>query len=261
MRIGIIGGSGLYEMGGLSDKGETAVVTPYGEPSSPYMTGRLGDREVFFLPRHGTGHRIPPHRVNYRANLWGFKSLGVTRIISVGAVGSLRQEMSPGTIVLPDGLIDMTWGGRASTFYDEGRVVHIDFTEPYCAQLRGVMTEAGRRNGTGLAPRGTYVCVNGPRLETAQEIRFISMAGGDVVGMTGMPEASLARELEICMALVCIVTNYAAGLTGDRLTATEVVQKVTRGTGVIRALLADTIALIPPERACPCGQALRDAEV
>jgi len=261
MRIGIIGGSGLYEIEGLSDKGEVNLTTPYGEPSAPYMAGRLGDREILFLPRHGPGHHIPPHKINYRANLWGFKSLGVERIFSFGAVGSLRPEVPPGSIVLADGLIDITCGARVSTFYDGPRVVHIDFTEPYCTQMRSVVLEVARQIGLEVIPGGTYVCTNGPRLETAQEIRFISMSGGDMVGMTGMPEASLARELEICMALVCVVTNYAAGLTGKRLTATEVVEIMNRGMDVLRILLRETVALTPSTRTCSCGEALREAEL
>lgn len=260
MRIGIIGGSGLYDIEGLGDKRELTVTTPYGEPSAAYRAGRLGDREVLFLPRHGAGHRIPPHKINYRANLWGFKALGTERILSVGAVGSLRHEMPPGSVVVPDGLIDLSCGSRDSSFYDGDKVVHIDFTEPYCPELRNLVIEAGGPSGTGLIPRGTYVCANGPRLETAQEIRFISVAGGDLVGMTGMPEASLARELEMCMALICVVTNYAAGMTGKRLTATEVVQTMAEGMAGLRALLKEAVALIPQARTCLCGEALKEAE-
>jgi 5'-methylthioadenosine phosphorylase len=224
MMIGLIGGSGLSGIEGVTPMGEVNPITPFGNPSSPYKIGMLGGVEVVFLARHGISHTIPPHKVNYRANIWGFRSLGVERIIAVSAVGGINRDMPPGAIVLLDQIIDMTCGARESTFYDGDRVVHIDFTGPYCPEMRGHFAAASEQTGTPLIDGGAYICVNGPRLETAREISFFSMIGADVVGMTAMPEAALARELGMCAAGLSVVTNYAAGISGGRLTVTEVVE-------------------------------------
>ncbi len=259
MYVGLIGGSGLYEIDGLTVEKEVSLSTPFGDPSASYTLGILGDRKIAFLPRHGRSHGIAPHKVNYRANLWGFKSLGVERIISVSAVGGLNTAMPPGTLVLLDQIIDMTGGARLSTFYETDRVVHIDFTEPYCRDLRDTTKKAAGKIGLPIKERGTYVCVNGPRLETAAEIRFFSLIGGDVVGMTAMPEVSLARELEMCILGLSLVTNYAAGISEKKLTTTEVVRTVRQSEQTLHLLLGEVVSTMAFGRTCPCKDALKDA--
>jgi len=259
MRIGLIGGSGIYEVKGFTLKGKKRVKTPFGNPSDAYTIGSIGDREIVFLPRHGKGHSILPHKINYRANIWGFRELRVERIISISAVGGIKKTLRPGDIVILDQIIDMT-RGRGSTFYDD-EVVHIDFTEPYCDEMRKAFIRAGKRAGVRVINRGTYVAVEGPRLETAAEIQAFRRLGADVVGMTGMPEASLAREAEICYAGVSVVANYAAGITGKKLTVSEVMEAMKEATEKIKSLLSEVIPLIPEQRQCPCKDALRDARI
>lgn len=260
-KIGVIGGSGLYEIKGLIIKGRKKVSTPFGKPSDQFLIGELGNAEVIFLPRHGKHHKIPPHMINYRANLWGFKKLGVDRIISVSAVGGIKKGLRPGDIVAPDQVLDMT-KNRRSTFYDgKGGVVHIDFTEPYCPELRKVLLKAGKRVSIPVKSRGTYVAVEGPRLETASEIKSFSISGGDIVGMTGMPEAPLARELEICYAGLSVVANYAAGISKKRLTVAEVMAAMKAATEKLKILLGEAVILVPEQRMCPCGEALKEARV
>ncbi|HMK55347.1 MAG TPA: S-methyl-5'-thioadenosine phosphorylase [Dissulfurispiraceae bacterium] len=259
MVIGVIGGSGLYEVDGLSISKEVSLLTPFGEPSSTYRIGKIGNIELAFLPRHGTPHSIPPHKVNYRANIWGFKSLGVNRIISVNAVGGINRDLPPGTIVLQDQIIDRT-SGRQQTFYDSDKVVHIDFTDPYCNEMRELCIAAAAESSIAVQNSATYICVNGPRLETAAEIRFFADNGADIVGMTAMPETSLARELEICVLGVSVVTNYAAGIVAaHKLTAKEVVEKMKDSTALIKRLLSALVPKLPEARSCPCSNALKDA--
>jgi 5'-methylthioadenosine phosphorylase len=257
--IGLIGGSGLYEMPGFKLREERLLSTPYGEPSGAFLIGEVAGAAVAFLPRHGSPHRIPPDRVNYRANINGFKELGVERIISISASGGISPGLRPGDIVILDQVIDMVQGTRASTFYEGDEVVHIDFTEPYCPELRESLLGGDRSAGTGARAAGTYICVNGPRLESRAEIRFYGMIGADVIGMTGMPEASLARELEICYAGITVVTNFAAGMAGKKLTTTEVVEKMKESNEKIGRLIIESLPLIPSLRQCPCGEALRDS--
>lgn len=264
MLTGLIGGSGLNEIEGLEVTKEVSVSTPFGEPSSSYKIGSLDGSEVVFLPRHGTAHSIAPHKINYRANIWGFKSLGVERIISVGAVGGINRHMPPGSIILLDQIIDMTSGAREATFYDKDKVVHIDFTSPYCPEMQELFINAARKAGVELTNDGTYICVNGPRLETAKEISFFSMIGADVVGMTAMPETSLAREVEICISGIAVVTNYAAGVSSTKLTVTEVVEAMKDSTHKIKSLIREFILLsnaTAASRACGCKDALKNAEI
>lgn len=259
MAIGIIGGSGLYSMNGLTSLEEVSLSTPFGPPSSVYVKGKLGGSEVVFLSRHGIPHRIPPHKVNYRANIWGFKTLGVERIFSVSAVGGIRADTAPGALVLLDQIIDMTQGARPATFHDEDRVVHVDFTFPYCPELRDALLRASRSNGIPIRETGVYLCVNGPRLETASEIRYFSQIGADVVGMTAMPEAVLAREMEICFTGIAVVTNHAAGITENKLTVTEVVETMNRSLGLLGKLLEAAVPGVSARRACACRDALKEA--
>jgi len=261
MAIGLIGGSGLYEISGIEITKEVSVSTPYGEPSSVYKIGVIEDTEVVFLARHGIPHTIPPHNVNFRANIWGFKSLGVKRIISISATGGINKEMPPGSAVLLDQIIDMTMGARKSTFYDEGKAVHVDFTNPYCPEMRDIAIKASQGIGLDIKQKGTYICVNGPRLETAQEIKFFSAIGADVVGMTAMPEAVLARELEMCLLGLSTVTNYAAGILDKKLTTTEVVETMKKSIDMIKSLIKEIIRQLPDTRNCPCKDALKESEL
>ena len=259
-KLGIIGGSGLYSIPGFVKLKEECVSTPYGDPSGSYLIAGPEDGSgphVVFLPRHGAAHSIPPHKVNYRANIWGMQSLGVERIIGVTAVGGIDPALSPGSILLPDQVMDFTQGARESTFYEGGDVVHIDFTDPYCPEMRAVLIKAAQIEGLACTPEATYVCTNGPRLESRAEIEFFRRAGGHIVGMTGMPETALARELQVCYAAVSVVTNFAAGVSAaGKLTTTEVVETMAKSTGAVMALLKTSFSLMPQHRGCPCKDAL-----
>jgi 5'-methylthioadenosine phosphorylase len=259
MLTGLIGGSGLHEIDGLAVSKEISVSTPFGSPSGSYRLGSLGDCEVVFLPRHGAPHSIAPHLVNYRANIWGFKSLGVERIISVNAAGAINRDIPPGSLVLQDQILDMTGGGRQHTFYESGKVVHVDFTNPYCGEMREHCMAAAAQINVTVRSSAVYVCVNGPRLETAMEIRHFAMIGADIIGMTAMPETALARELEICMLGISAITNMAAGISDKKLTATEVVENMRSANGMISKLLSALIPRLSGQRTCPCSDALKDA--
>ncbi|MBI5141731.1 MAG: S-methyl-5'-thioadenosine phosphorylase [Nitrospirae bacterium] len=259
--IGVIAGSGLYEMEGVRIKEIRRVNTPFGLPSDGYHLCEFDGIDVAFLPRHGAPHRIPPHKVNYRANIYGFRELGIDRIISVGATGGLKPSVQPGSLVLLDQVVDLS-SGRESTFYDGPEVVHIDFTEPYCNRMRGILRDAAASAEIQLRPVGTYICTNGPRLESAAEVRMLAAMGGDVVGMTGMPEAALARELEICFSSVAVVTNLGAGITGAKLTSVEVIDTMRASTEKIRNLLRAAFPLLAAwERDCACREALKGAKM
>ena len=261
LKIGIIGGSGLYEIPGITIKARNRITTPFGKPSDNYITGKIENTEIIFLPRHGSRHNLPPHMINYRANIWGFKKLGVKRIISVSAVGGIKKGLKPGDIVVLNQLIDMT-KTRKSTFYNgKTGVIHIDFTHPYCQEMCRILLKAGRLARIPLKDGCTYMAAEGPRLETAAEIKAFGVLGGDVVGMTGMPEASLARELEICYSGICVVANFAAGISRKKLTTIEVMETMGASTGKIKQLLKETFALIPDKRTCHCQDTLKDATI
>ena len=235
--------------------------TPYGRPSDRYVLADIADVPVVFLPRHGSDHSIPPHKVNYRANIWGFRELGVQRIISFGATGGISRRMSPHRIVIPDQIIDMT-AGRESTFFDGDKgVVHIDFTEPYCGETRKIIMNAARQLKIKVIKTGTYICNAGPRLETKAEIQFYARAGADIVGMTAMPEAVLAREAEICYAGIAVVTNTAAGLTDRSISAGEVIAGVRKVAGQLKELVGSSCRMAQRERTCACTHALKEARV
>lgn len=253
--VAIIGGTGVYKLEELEGEGPR-VDTPYG--SVEVFSGRLAGRPVYFLPRHGVGHTVPPHLVNYRANIWALRELGVTQVLATNAVGSLRTDWRPGQLVAVDQFLDFT-RGRPATFCDgsDGHVVHTDVTEPYCPRLRSLIMAAGQELGLGVEGAGCYVCAEGPRYETAAEIRFFRQAGGDVVGMTGVPEVVLAREAGICYAAVALVTNLGAGLTSACLRHEDVVARMQEGAGSLRRLLNRVVALLPsvrPQDACPCAR-------
>ena len=256
IKVGIIGGSGFYQPGLFS--GEKEVVdTPYGEVE--LWQGEVEGKEVYFLPRHGKGHRFPPHLINYRANIWALKEKGVQRILATSAVGSLRTEFPPGSLLLPDQFIDFT-KGRKATFFEKGEVYHIDLTEPYCPQLRKYLLEAGKKRKLEIFNGGTYVCTEGPRFETKAEIKAYALLGGDLVGMTGYPEVALAREAEICYASLAIVTNLAAGISGEKITADEVLEIMREKIEVARELFVEVIKRLPEKRECPCSEALKGAK-
>lgn len=210
--LAVIGGSGLYQLEGLQVRQHKVARTPFGEPSGPLTIGTIQGCELVFLARHGYGHTIAPHQVNYRANLWALKELGVARVVSVASVGGIRADLEPGMLLVPHQILDYTWG-RAATFYEggEAQVTHIDFTEPYTSAERARILAAARACGEAIVDGGVYATTQGPRLETAAEIKRLEHDGADVVGMTGMPEAALARELDLAYAAVAVVANYAAG--------------------------------------------------
>jgi 5'-methylthioadenosine phosphorylase len=260
-RIGVIAGSGLYEIRGLTIKKSRTVSTPYGRPSEKYVIGEIDDTEIIFLPRHGKHHGIPPHMINYRANIWGFKKLGVKRILSISAVGGIRKGLKPGDIIILDQVLDMTKNRQATFFDGKDGVAHIDFTDPFCPELGKAVQRAGVKSKVTLKKGGTYVAVEGPRLESASEIKSFRILGGDVVGMTGMPEASLAREAEICYAGVSVVANYAAGISRQKLTVAEVMEAMKGTTGNLKKLLKAVFTMIPDERKCACKDALAEAKI
>ena len=242
-RIGIIGGPGVDELEGLDILDTHAPATPFGEISRPIQECRWGETAVFFLQRHGSPEAIPPHLINYRANLWALHSLGLEEIIAINAVGGIAEGMRPGRLVIPDQVIDYTWGREHS--FDDGRsgaLMHIDFTEPYHRELRHALIDAAVTADIPHAASGTYGATQGPRLETAMEIRRMAQDGCDVVGMTGMPEAALARELGLPYAAICMVVNPAAGLGDKPLSLAMMRDTLQREAGVVRRLLQTLLA-------------------
>lgn len=240
--LAIIGGSGLTSLNGLEIIRQQMQQTPYGQPSGPLTYGIFSDKEIVFLPRHGNPHVLPPHKINYRANIFALKENNITDIISVNAVGGITQDMSPGKLVIPDQIIDYTWG-RAHTYYEENidHVTHIDFTNPYSEALRQIIINAGSSTGINLINSATYGATQGPRLETAAEIKRMEKDGCDLVGMTGMPEAALARELELNYASISLVVNWAAGKTKEELTMSMIEKNLKRGIVQVCRLLEVTI--------------------
>jgi 5'-methylthioadenosine phosphorylase len=260
--IGIFGGSGFYRF--LEDVEDVPLATPYGPHSAPVRVGRLEDVEVAFMPRHGDEHKLPPHRINYRANVWAMKEVGVRRIIGPCAVGSLKPELEPGTFVICDQFIDFT-GARESTFYDGPQTTHVSAADPYCAELRGILAEAAREEGIPVAEGGTVVVIEGPRFSTRAESRWFSANGFDVVNMTQYPEAWLARELELCYANVSLVTDYDVGLEGmphvPPVSAEGAYGVFQENLERLRALLIRALPRIGPQPADVCAGALDSAIV
>ncbi len=267
--IGVIGGSGFYSF--LSDAQQVPVDTPFGAPSDPLMVGLVDGRSVAFLARHGQGHRFPPHRVNYRANLWALRSVGVRQVLAPCAVGSLVSEHGPGTVVVPDQVIDRTWG-RPHTLYDvEGAVVHVAFGDPFCPAGRHAVLQAadGERPGAlTVHDGGTLVVVNGPRFSSRAESRWHRAAGGTVVGMTALPEAAIARELAMCFTTVAMVTDHDAGVDDveSSVTHAEVLEVFAANIDLLKGLLRRSLALLPAEEAdevatCPCRRTLDGLEL
>lgn len=246
--VAIIGGSGLTRLKDLKITRREVVRTPYGEPSAPMVIGELAGHEVLFLPRHGSGHTIPPHEINYRANIWALKQSGVSKVVAVNAVGGISPDYcAPGSLVIPDEIIDYTWG-RAHTFFgsDLKQVTHVDFSFPYCEDLRRDLVRAAERSQLAACGRGCYGATQGPRFETAAEIRRMERDGCDIVGMTGMPEAALARELELCYASIAVVVNPAAGKVTEPISLKEIERFLESGMSNVRLLLENAIPLIVP---------------
>lgn len=241
-KIAIIGGTGLSSLNGLEITGREIVQTPYGEPSGPLVRGTLAGNNIYFLPRHGSAHTIPPHKINYRANIWALKQVGIEQVIAVNAVGGIRHDMEPCSLVIPDQIIDYTVS-RINTFFEEGlkQVVHIDFTEPFCQKLRETIINAADSHSINIIKDGIYAATQGPRLETAAEINRLERDGCDLVGMTCMPEAALAKEQELCYASISAVANWAAGRGTESLTMDVIEKNVNEGMGKIRLLLEAVI--------------------
>lgn len=258
--IGLFGGSGFYSF--LEHANPFTLETPFGLPSDQLTVGEVAGRKVAFLPRHGRKHNIPPHRINFRANLWAMRELGVRRVIAPCAVGSLRRDLPPGTFVVCDQLVDRTHA-RADTFYNGPRVVHVGFADPYCPELRNLAVACGRDLALPLQPAGTGVVIQGPRFSTRAESAFYAGQGWDVIGMTQYPECVLARELEMCCLNISLVTDYDVGQEGmPPVSTAEVVSVLQANNDRLRAFLAELIPRIPAERAaCACGSALSDAEL
>ena len=257
--IGVIGGSGFYEF--LTDAEEVPVKTPFGEPSEPVLVGEVAGRRVAFLPRHGKDHRFPPHKIPYRANLWALRAVGVRRILAPTAVGSLTASYGPGTLVIPDQLVDRT-SGRPQTFYDE-HAVHVPFADPYCPSVRARAVAAARKNGWVPASSGTLVVIDGPRFSTRAESQWYAAQGWTLIGMTGHPEAVLARELALCYTTLALVTDTDAGVEeGEGVTQAEVFEVFGKNMSRLRDLLAKTIAALPAEREDDlCAHALDGIQV
>jgi 5'-methylthioadenosine phosphorylase len=252
-QIGVIGGSGLYSL--LDGATEHAIDTPHGPTSDPITVADVGGRAVAFLPRHGRDHRYPPHRIPYRANLWAMRELGVRQILAPCAVGGLRPELGPGTFVLPDQLVDRTYG-RAQTFYDKG-AVHVNFADPYCPTGRSTVRTAAPAQGIDLVDGGTMVVIEGPRFSTRAESRWYASLGGTIVNMTGHPEAVLARELGICYTAIALVTDRDAGVEGDHgVTQKEVFRVFGENTVRLRRLLLAAVTELPLDADCVCHHAL-----
>ena len=243
--LAVIGGTGLTELPGLTARRAEHFETPWGEPSGPVIFGRLSTREIAFLPRHGHGHTIAPHRINYRANIWALKALGIQEVIAVAAVGGIRPSLGPGALVVPDQIIDYTWG-RAQTFHDglHAPVHHVDFTRPYSARLRSRLVSAADVESLPVTDGGTYGATQGPRLETAAEIDRMERDGCDVVGMTGMPEAGLAREVQLDYAHLAVVVNPAAGRGAGEIKMDAIEFVLTTAMEKVKSILVSTVALL-----------------
>lgn len=258
-RIGIIGGSGLYDMAELTDREERTIETPFGAPSGPYVLATLRGRRVAFLARHGDGHRYTPSELNYRANIFGFKVLGVEWILSASAVGSLREDFKPLDLVVPDQFFDRT-RGRISTFFGEGIVAHVGFAHPFCGPLSGVLLKSAKAAGATVHEGGTYVCMEGPQFSTKAESNAYRAQGFDIIGMTNLQEAKLAREAEICYSTLALVTDYDGWHPDhDSVTVEMIVANLTQNAKTAQQVIANAVEQLPIERTCECARALATA--
>jgi len=261
LAIGVIGGSGLYELPGLTDVRWRRVRTPFGDPSDEYCVGRFDDRLVVFLPRHGRGHRLMPSELNFRANIWGLKSLGVEWVVSVSAVGSMKEAIRPLDLVVPDQFVDVT-KRRVSSFFGDGVVAHVGMADPVCPHLASALEKAARETSATVHRGGTYVCIEGPQFSTRAESRIFRSWGVDVIGMTNMPEAKLAREAELCYATLALATDYDVWHESHHAVTVEaVVQNLHRNVETAKDVLRRLIPAVMPPRTCPCPSVLANAVI
>jgi len=257
--IGIIGGSGLYDMAELTDREERQVSTPFGDPSAAYVIGTLRGKRVAFLARHGMGHRLMPSELNFRANIYGFKTLGVEYILSASAVGSLKEQYKPLDLVIPDQFVDRT-RGRVSTFFGRGLVAHVGFAHPFCSILSDVAFGAAQTSSATVHKGGTYVCMEGPQFSTFAESNLYRSWGMDIIGMTNLQEAKLAREAEICYTTIALVTDYDCWHPDhDQVTVDMIIANLTQNAKMAQAVIAEAVGRLPFERTCECATALKHA--
>ncbi len=256
--IGIFGGTGIYDSGLLKDSKEISIDTPYGKTSDSITVGEFNGKKVAFMPRHGKKHTIPPHLINFRANIWAFKELGVKRIIAPSAVGSLKEEFEPGNLALPSQFIDFT-KSRKGTFSEDGRVIHISVADPFCPELQKVILNVTKIQGIKIHQDCTYVCIEGPRFSTKAESRFFRTTGADIIGMTLVPECQLAREAQICYVSLSTVTDYDVWAEKP-VTAKEVMETLAKNVEMTKKLLTFVIDQIPEIKSCSCEKALEEAE-
>ena len=259
VHIGIIGGSGLYDMADVTDRTEIKLTTPFGDPSGPYLLGTLRGRRVAFLARHGAGHRLLPSELNFRANIFGMKTLGVEYILSASAVGSLKEEYKPLDIVIPDQFIDRT-RGRTSTFFGRGLAAHVGFAHPFCRILSRLVSSSGQDSGAVVHTGGTYVCMEGPQFSTLAESKLYRSWGADIIGMTNLQEAKLAREAEICYTTIALVTDYDCWHPDhDSVTVEMVIANLMQNAKTAQHIIAKAVEALPYERTCECASALKYA--
>ena len=259
VQIGIIGGSGLYDMADVTDRREVTLTTPFGEPSGPYLLGTLRGKRVAFLARHGAGHRLSPSELNFRANIFGMKMLGVEYILSASAVGSLKEEYKPLDIVIPDQFIDRT-RGRVSTFFGRGLVAHVGFAHPFCRILSGMVLDSGRASGATVHKGGTYICMEGPQFSTLAESTLYRTWGADIIGMTNLQEAKLAREAEICYATLALVTDYDCWHPDhDSVTVDLIIANLMQNAVTAQRTIAEAVSRLGQRRTCSCKDALATA--
>ena len=259
LRIGFIGGSGLYDVEGLDNPRQVRVDTPFGDPSDYILLGSIGSVDVAFLPRHGRGHRLSPPEIPARANIYALKSLGVSRIVALSAVGSLREDLRPLDLVIPDQIIDRT-KGRPATFFGDGVVAHVGFADPFCPELSSVASEAADSEGLRAHKGGAYLVIEGPQFSTRAESAMYRSWGASVIGMTALPEAKLAREAEMCYATLAFVTDYDVWRRGeDEVSVEMIVGNLMRNADAAQRIIARVAAEVPPRRGCACGSALKNA--
>jgi 5'-methylthioadenosine phosphorylase len=259
VQIGIIGGSGLYDMAEVTNRSEVAISTPFGEPSGPYLLGTLRGKRVAFLSRHGVGHRLLPSELNFRANVFGMKTLGVEYILSASAVGSLKQEYKPLDIVVPDQFIDRT-KSRVSTFFGRGLAAHVGFAHPFCRILSNLVVKSSQSTGASVHAGGTYVCMEGPQFSTLAESNLYRSWGADIIGMTNLQEAKLAREAEICYTTIALVTDYDCWHPDhDSVTVEMIIANLIHNAATAQQIIAQAVDRLPFERSCECATALKFA--
>ena len=256
--IGIFGGTGIYDSGLLQDSKEVTIETPYGRTSDTITIGEFRGKKIAFMPRHGKKHSIPPHLINYRANIWSFKELGITRIIAPSAVGSLKDEIKPGHFALPTQFIDFT-KSRKTSFSEEGKVIHISVADPFCPELQKIVSDATKEQKITMHKDCTYACIEGPRFSTKAESRFYKSTGADIIGMTLVPECQLAREAQMCYVSISTVTDYDVWAEKP-VTAKEVMNTLSENVKITKKLLTELIDKIPKARSCSCEKALAEAE-